>query len=126
VLLVVIGATGVWRSSSRGSGILILLIGLVLAFRSARSSAVVVDDSGVRARSLFRTYHFGFSDLRDVEVRVGRTGLAGFNREHLAFKLANGNVIAFKELNCPPPKAASAQSVVRRAAARIREDLLET
>src|SRR6266511_4437648 len=79
--------------------------------------------SGVSTRSIVRTRRYGFSDLRSVTVAVGRTGLTGFGREHLVLHLSDGRVVAFKELNCSPPKAAGAMSIVRCAAACINARL---
>lgn len=121
-LIVVIGLAGL-AASSFGTALIYLLFGGYTIVRSLRSSCVVVDGSRVSTRSMVRSRRYPFSELRGVEVAVGRTGLAGFGREHLVFHRADGQDVAFKELNCPPPKAAETTSIVRRAAACINERL---
>jgi len=120
-LIVVLGLAGLAASS--GTAVVYLLFGVYSVVRGLRSSRVVVDGSGVTTRSMVRTRRYGFSELRGVEVAVGRTGFAGFGREHLVFHRADGEDVAFKELNCPPPKPLETTSVVRRAAACINERL---
>lgn len=122
-LFVLIGLSGFVASASPGTAAVYLLFGVYTVFRGLRSSLVVVDGSGVTTRSMVRTRRYALSELRGVEVAVGRTGLAGFGREHLVLHRADGQDVAFKELNCPPPKAPATSSVVRRAAASINERL---
>lgn len=122
-LIVVIGLAGLAESLWRGTAAIYLLFGVYTIVRGLRSSCVVVDGSGVMTRSMVRTRRYPFSGLREVEVAVGRTGMAGFGREHLVFHRADGQDVAFKELNCRPPKPPETTSVVRRAAACINERL---
>lgn len=122
-LFVLIGLSGFVASASPGTATVYLLFGVYTIVRGLRSSLVVVDGSSVTTRSMVRTRRYPLPELRGVEVAVGRTGLAGFGREHLVFHRADGQDIAFKELNCPPPKAPDTSSVVRRAAASINERL---
>jgi hypothetical protein len=118
-----IGLAGLAEPSSRVEGAVYLMFGAFSMVRARRSSCVVVDASGVTTRSMVRTRRYAFSELRGVEVAVGRTGLVNFRREHLVFHRADGRDVAFKELNCPPPKTPDATSIVRRAAACITERL---
>src|SRR5687767_8974224 len=104
-LFVLIGLSGFVASASPGTAAAYLLFGAYTVARGLRSSRVVVNGSGVTTRSMVRTRRHPFSELRGVEVAVGRTGLAGFGREHLVFHRADGQNVAFKELNCPPPNA---------------------
>lgn len=120
-LLALLGLAGLAASS--GTAVIYLLFGVYTIVRGLRSSRVVVDGSVVTTRSMVRTRRYPFSELRGVEVAVGRTGFAGFGREHLVFHRADGQDIAFKELNCPPPKPPETSSVVRCAAACINERL---
>jgi hypothetical protein len=99
-----------------------LVFGALLFVRAMTSSLVIVDDSGVRTRSIVRTHRYDFSELRGVDVGVGRTGLAGFGREYLVLHLVDRPDVAFKELNCAPPHG-ERTSIVREAAASIRERL---
>jgi hypothetical protein len=122
-LFVLIGLAGVAESSSRVEGAVYLLFGGFSLVRALRTSCVSVDGLGVSTRSMVRTRRYLFSELRGVEVAVGRTGFAGFGREHLVFHRADGQDVAFKELNCRPPKPPDTTSVVRRAAACINERL---
>jgi hypothetical protein len=105
--------------SGRLEGLIWLSVGVVLAVRGLRSSCVVVDGSGVVTRSIVRARRSGFSELRAVEVAVGRTGMNGFGREYLVLHRADGQDVAFKELNCRPPKDPGRDSVVRDAASCI-------
>ena len=120
-LFAALGLAGL--AASPGSAAVYLLFGAFTIVRGLRSSCVVVDGSGVTTRSMVRTRRYTFLELRGVEVAVGRTGFAGFSREHLVFRRADGEDVAFKELNCPPPKAPVTTSIVRRAAACINERL---
>jgi hypothetical protein len=122
-LICVIGLAMLTASATRGSGVFFVLLGGFFALRALRSSSVVVSESGISVRSILRTRRYEFSDLVGVEVVVGRTGFTGLGREHLVFHRANGQDVIFRELNCPPPRDASGSSVVRRAAASIRERL---
>src|SRR5690606_1358394 len=108
-LLAILGIAGLAASS--GTAVIYLLFGVFTIARGLRSSSVIVDESGVTTRSMVRTRRYPFSELRGVEVAVGRTGFAGFGREHLVFHRADGEDVAFKELNCPPPKPPDATSV---------------
>lgn len=119
-LVALLGLAMLSEASSRISGVFFLLFGAFFSVRALRSSSVVVDDSGVSTRSIMRTRHYAFSELRGVDVAIGRTGLAAFGREHLVIHRADGQDVAFKELNCPAPKDDS-MSIVRRAAACINE-----
>lgn len=121
-LIVVIGMAGL-AESSFGTAAVYLVFGAYTVVRGLRSSRVVVDGSGVTTRSMVRTRRYPFSELRGVEVAVGRTGFAGFGREHLVFHRADGQDVAFRELNCRPAKPPDTTSIVRRAAARINERL---
>jgi hypothetical protein len=122
-LIGVIGLAMVAESATRGSGVFFVVLGAFFAVRALRTSSIVVDGSGVSTRSILHTRHYTFAELRDVEVAVGRTGFTGFGREHLVLHRADGQDVAFKELNCPPPKASGATSIIRRAAACINERL---
>lgn len=122
-LFVLIGLSGFVAAASPGTAAVYLLFGIYTIVRGLRSSLVIVDGSGVTTRSMVRTRRYPWSGLRGVEVVVGRTGFAGFGREHLVFHRADGQDVAFKELNCPPPKEPDASSVVQRAAACINERL---
>lgn len=122
-LIALLGLAGLAESTSRGTAVIYLLFGVYTVVRGLRSSCVVVDGRGVSTRSMVRTRRYPFSELRGVEVAVGRTGLVGFGREHLVFHRADGQDVAFKELNCPPPKAPEWSSVVRRAVECINERL---
>lgn len=124
-LIALIGLAGLTEPSSRGTGALFLVAGVFFIVRSLRSSAVVLYESGVSTRSIARTRRYAFSELRGVDVAVGRTGLTGFGREHLVLHLADGQDVAFKELSCPPPQG-GATSIVRRAAACINERLSQS
>ncbi len=117
-LAALLGFAMLAEASSRVSGASFLLFGALFTVRALRSSSVVVNDSGVTTLSIVRTRHYAFSELRRVDVAVGRTGLAGFGREHLVIHCADGRVVAFKELNCPSSQDGS-MSVVRRAASCI-------
>lgn len=120
-LLAVLGLAGL--AGSLGTAVIYLLFGVFTIARGLRSSSVTVGESGVTTRSMVRTRRYLFSELRAVEVAAGRTGFAGFGREHLVFHRADGQDVPFKELICPPPKVPDATSVVRRAAACITERL---
>lgn len=122
-LFVLIGLSGFVASASPGTAAVYLLFGVYTVVRGLRSSLVIVDGSGVTTRSMVRTRRYALSELSGVEVAVGRTGFAGFGREHLVLHRADGQDVAFKELNCPPPKPPDESSVVRRAAASINERL---
>jgi len=121
--LLVIGLAGLAGQSSPIMGVAFVVVGGFSAARALRSSAVVVDGSGVRTRSIWRTRRYAFSELRGVEVAAGRTGVTAFNREYLVFHRADCKDVGFKELHCPASKEGSATSVVRRAAACINERL---
>lgn len=123
VLLGLIGLAGLASESSRGTGAFFLIVGAFFVVRALRTSAVVVDDSGVSTRSILRSRRYPFSEVRGVEVATGRTGFAGYGREYLMFHLSDGQDIAFRELNCPQPKTPDAPSVVRHAAECINERL---
>lgn len=120
-LMALLGLAMVSQPDSRGSGVFFLVVGGFFVARALRTSAVIVDDSGVKTQSIVRTRNYPFSKLRGVDVAVGRTGLAAFGREHLVLHLIDGEDVAFRELNCPPPKEPSEPSVVRSAAACINE-----
>lgn len=75
VLIVELGLAGLAVSS--GTAVVYLLFGVYTVARGLRSSRVVVDGSGVTTRSMVRTRRYPFSELRGVEVAVGRTGFAG-------------------------------------------------
>jgi hypothetical protein len=120
-LFVLIGLSGFVAAASPGTATVYLLFGIYTIVRGRRSSLVIVDGSGVTTRSMVRTRRYPWSELRRVEVVVGRTGFAGFGREHLVFHRADGQDVVFKELNCPPPKDPGTSSVVQRAAASINE-----
>jgi len=122
-LFVLIGLSGFVASASPGIAAVYPLFGVYTIVRGLRSSLVIVDGSGVTTRSMVRTRRYPLSELRGVEVAVGRTGFAGFGREHLVFHRADGEDVAFKELNCRPPKPPQATSVVRDAAACVNERL---
>src|SRR6266540_1240938 len=122
-VFVLIGLAGLVEPTSRGMSVLLVVVGGFSAVRALRSSAVVVDGSGVSTRSMLRTRRYAFSELRGVEVAAGRTGVTAFNREYLVFHRADCKDVGFKELNCPASKEGSATSVVRRAAACINERL---
>lgn len=123
-LIVLLGLSGLAAGASVGATAAYLLFGLYTVFRGLRSSTVVVDGSGAITRSMMRTHRYTWSDLVEVEVVTGRTGVAGFGREYLVFHRTDGRDVSFKELNCPPPKGTNTSSVVRRAAdcinARLR------
>lgn len=121
-LFVLIGLSGFVASASPGTAAVYLLFGVYTVVRGLRSSLVIVDGSGVTTRSMVRTRRYAFSELRGVEVAVGRTGLAAFSREHLVLHRADGQDFAFNELNCPQPRG-DATSIVRQAAACINERL---
>lgn len=126
-LLGVIGLAMLSEPASRGSGVVFMLVGGVFVIRALRSSTVVVDESGVSTRSILRTRRYAFTELRGVEVAVGRTGITGVGREYLVFRRSHGPDVVFKELNSPPPpRQTEASSVVRRAAACINERLSRT
>lgn len=120
-LLVLLGIAGLVASS--GMAVIYFLIGVYTVWRAMRSSCVVVSGSGVTTRSMVRTRRYAFSDLRGVDVAVGRTGFTGVGREYLLLRRADGQKIEFKELNCPPPKAPESTSIVRRAADCINKQL---
>jgi hypothetical protein len=122
-VVVVIGLSGLLAGASIGAATVYLLVGVCTIVRGLRSSRVIVDESAVTTRSMVRTRRFRLQELRGVEVAVGPTGFAGFGREHLVFHRADGDDVAFKELNCRPPEAPGTSSVVRRAAACINERL---
>lgn len=121
-LVAVIGLAELADPALRGTGAFFFVGGVFFTVRALRSSSVVVDESGVSTRSIVRTRRYELSELRGVDVAVGRTGFNGFGREHLVLHRADGQDVAFKELNCRPPKG-DASSVVRRAAACINERL---
>lgn len=100
-------------------GLIWLLFGAFSIVWALRSSCVVVDATSVVTRSMVRTRRYPLSELRGVEVVVGRTGFTGFGREYLVVHRADGQDVAFKELNCRPPMEPDGTSVVRRAAAAI-------
>lgn len=120
-LLAILGLAGL--AASLDAAAIYLLLGMFTVARGLRSSSVTVDESGVTTRSMVRTRRYLFSELRAVEVAVGRTGFTGFGREHLVFHRADGQDVPFRELNCRPPNTPDATSVVRRAAACITERL---
>jgi hypothetical protein len=96
-------------------------LGVASLVRARRSSRLEVDAAGVTTRSMLRTRRHLFKDLESVDVVVGRTGLNGFDREYLEFRRADGDVVAFRELNCRPSPGEA--TVVRRAAECIGERL---
>jgi hypothetical protein len=115
-LITLIGITLITDPASRWAGLVFIVLGLFLAWRSLRSSTVVVDDTGVVTRSVVRTRRYAYSDLRNVEVAVGRTGWNGFGREYLVFHRFDGHDVAFRGLNCRPSGDPAGVSVVRCAA----------
>lgn len=121
LLLLVIGSSGLSAPESRGQGVFFAVLGAVSLVRAVRSSQVEVDAAGVTTRSMLRTRRYAFEDLATVEVRVGRTGLNGFDREYLVFHRTDGPAMAFKELNCRPSPDES--TVVHRASRCIRNRL---
>lgn len=121
-LVAVIGLAELADPALRGTGAFFFAGGVFFTVRALRSSSVVVDDSGVSTRSIVRTRRYPFSELRGVDVAVGRTGLVAYSREHLVLHRADGQDFAFKELNCPQPRG-DATSIVRQAAACINERL---
>ncbi len=122
-LIALLGLAGLAEPSSRGTGAIYLSFGLYTLVRGLRSACVVVRGSGVTTRSMLRTRRYAFSELRGVEVAVGRTGFNGFGREFLVLHLSDGRDVAFKELNCKPSKEPGEASVVTRASACIAERL---
>lgn len=120
-LLVLLALGGLAASS--GTAVIYVAFGVYTVVRGLCSSRVVVNGSAVTTRSMVRTRRYAFSDLREVEVAVGRTGVTGFGREHLVFHRADGQDVAFKELNCRPPEPPQRTAVVRQAAACINERL---
>jgi hypothetical protein len=116
-VICVIGLGGL--TTGQLEGVIWLLVGAYTIVRSLRSSLVLIDDSSVVTRSMVRTRRYVLSELRGVEVAVGRTGFVHFGREYLVFQRADGQDVGFKELSCRPPKEPDGSSVVRRAAAAI-------
>jgi hypothetical protein len=114
-LITLIGVTMI-TEPDRWAGLVFIVLGVFLAWRSLRSSTVVVDDTGVITRSVVRTRRYAYSALRDVEVAVGRTGSNGFGREYLVFHHLDGHDGTFRALNCRPPGDPAGGSVVRCAA----------
>ncbi len=72
-VFVLIGLAGLVEPTSRGMGVLLLVVGGFSAVRALRSSAVVVDGSGVSTRSMLRTRRYAFSELRGVEGSISWT-----------------------------------------------------
>lgn len=123
-LIALIGFAMVFDASSgRVAGVLFFVLGGTFAGRAARTSAVEVDDSGLRLLSIFRTRTYKLSELRGVEVVVGRTGLNGHDRQYLVLSFTDGTEIAFKDFNSAPPSDGAPPSAVQRAAASIRRPL---
>lgn len=120
-LIIFIGFGGLSAPGSRGQGVFFVAFGVFSLVRARRSARVEVDTAGVLTRSMFRTHRYLFQDLATVEVAVGRTGLNGFGREYLVLRRKDGEVVAFKELNCRPSPGEA--TVVGRAAACIQERL---
>jgi hypothetical protein len=121
-VIVLIGLAGLSQGDIV-SGPIWGLVGAFSVVRALRSSSIVVDETGVTTRSMVRTRRYGFQDLHEAEVAVGRTGVNGFGREYLIFHRVDGGAIAFKEVNSLPAKEAGSTTIVRRAAATINQRL---
>ena len=63
VIVLLIGISNVGGSDTRILGVVALVVGAYFTFRAARTASVVVDDSGVVIRQLFRTRHIDYGDL---------------------------------------------------------------
>lgn len=120
-LVIVLIGLAAFATGSSGEGVLYLVLGSAFLARGVWSSSVQVGSADVVTRSMIRTRHYSFDDVTGVEVRVGTTGLNGYDREHLVFHFTDGGERAFTELNCRPSEVAP--SVVRNAAACIEASL---
>jgi hypothetical protein len=109
----------------RVPGAILVVFWSFIAIRALRTSCVVVRADEVETRSLLRARRHRFADLRRVEVGLRRTGLNGSSREYLIFQAADGRQFAFMEMNSKPPKGPDEESVIRRAAAYINDQLSE-
>ena len=122
-LIALIGSAMVAEAPTRVSGAVLLAVGALLAVRALKTSVVIVDQSGVTTRSIVRSRRHDYSDLRSVDVGVGRTGFAASGREYLMFHRMDGEQVEFKELNSRMPKTPDDSTLVREAAATIRRNL---
>src|SRR5690242_15230646 len=84
-----------------GSGIFYIVLGLVFALGSMRTASIEVTDSDVRCRYILHTKVLPFEELLRAEGAIGRTGLNGFNREHVLFTYMDGGTYRFNEMNFP-------------------------
>jgi hypothetical protein len=119
--LVVIGLGG-FSAGSRPAGLFWSCLGVVTIIRGRRSSSVTVEQDAVVTRSMVRTRRLPLGELERVEVAVGRTGMNGFDREHLVFHRTGAPPLAFKEFNAKP-SADGRTTEVQRAAAAIQARL---
>lgn len=110
-------------SSQEVYGLVLVITGIIVAWRGASTSCVIVGKSTVSTRSAIWTRRYALFELHHAEVAVGQTGFNGFGREYLVFHRKDGRDVRFKGLNCRPPKDPIGTSVVRRAAHCINERL---
>jgi hypothetical protein len=114
----VIGLGGI--AEGRVEGSIYLLSGLYTAVRSLHSSCVVVGGSGVSTRSIVRTRRYAFQTWAESRWRWAARGSPDSAREYLVVHRTDGQVTAFKELNCRPPEE-QRRSVRGTACRRVRQ-----
>lgn len=127
-LFALVGLAGTTSSEGAGAqprvvGGMLVVVGLWFACRGFLSATLMVNSQFVTTRAFVRSRSYPISELLDVEVEVGRTGLAGFGREYPVLQLADGSRRRFKELNSRPATSDEPPTVVQQAVEAIRAEI---
>ena len=99
-----IGLSGLTVGSTKGDqivGTAVLILAVVLVGRSLVAPTLDVNPRALVIRKLLRTRRLAWSDIAQITIEEGRTGITGGQREFLVVQLMDSTTWRHKELNAP-------------------------
>lgn len=99
-----LGLSGLAVGTTRGDqiwGAALLVFGAMLAGRSLVAPSIEVSPRGLVVRTMLRSRRLAWSDVSQLAIDEGSTGMASGQREFIVVELSDATTLRHKELNAP-------------------------